>query len=315
MILVGDIGGTRTRLALAQPRAGGWGLSRIVEFATTADVVSVVAQYLADAGAPALETAAFCGAGTVAADGRIQLTNAGVLLDPGALAGAARLPGALLINDFAAIAHAIPQLPDDQLVACGGGIAAPDAPRIILGPGTGLGMALATPAEGGWVAIAGEGGHADLAPVDDEQLAAWRKLRAAHGRVSIETVLCGPGLARLHAVLTPGRPQSAEEIAEAAWRGEPAALRAVGMFTRWLGSVAGNLALTAGARGGVYIAGGIVPGWGGHFDAARFREAFEDKAPFAGWLRAIPVFVVMHPQPGLLGLAAYAAASLQERGS
>jgi glucokinase len=144
--------------------------------------------------------------------------------------------------------------------------------------------------------------------VDDEELEVWQQMRRAHGRLSAESVLSGPGLERLYAAVADGSRRSAAEIDAAAWRGEPTALKAHALFTRWLGRVAGNLALIAGARGGVYLAGGILPRWGDRFDVAEFRRAFEDKPPYTEWLRAIPAFLVTHPQPGLLGLAILAEA-------
>ena len=125
--------------------------------------------------------------------------------------------------------------------------------------------------------------------------------------MSAETVLSGPGLERLYAAIT-GKALGAADIDAAAWRGEPEAVRAHALFTRWLGRVAGNLALVAGARGGVYLAGGILPRWSGRFDVAAFRRAFEDKGQYAEWLRAIPCFLIRHPHPGLLGLAVLASA-------
>ncbi len=309
MILVGDVGGTRTRLALAARGDDGWRLTQLEERATGNDILTVIARYLADARAPRVEAAAFCGAGPVSPDGSIRLTNNNVLLEPAALAHAAGQSRAILINDFTAIAEAIPHLPAQALKQCGGGWAMASAPIVVIGPGTGLGVAIATPSAGGWVTITGDGGHADLAPVDDEELVIWQQLRVVLPRVSAESVLCGPGLERLYALLSDGERRTAAEIAEAASRGEPPALRSLAVFTRWLGHVAGNLALTAGANGGVYLAGGFLPRWGALFDKALFRAAFEDKAPHGRWLREIPTFIVMHPQPGLLGLAALAAAS------
>jgi glucokinase len=307
MILVCDVGGTRTRLALAAREAGTWRLSGLAESPTTPDVAAKVTRYLADQGERPLgiTAAAFGGAGPVGADGSIRLTNANVLLSPAELAKAAGVARVLLVNDFGAIAAAIPQLPADSLVRCGGGGSVPEAPVAVLGPGTGLGVAIGAPGPGGWRTIAGDGGHADLAPVDDEELDVWQRLRRAHGRVAAETALCGPGLERLYAVIS-GKTATAAEIDAAAWRGETDAVRAHALFTRWLGRVAGNLALIAGARGGVFLAGGILPRWGARFDAPAFRRAFEDKPPYTAWLRAIPSFVVTHPQPGLLGLAALA---------
>lgn len=302
MILVGDVGGTRMRLALAAKSGASWTLTEIEERPTAPDVPAAVARFL---GGRKVAAAAFGAAGPVAPDGSISLTNAAVRLSPPELTIAAGVSPVVLVNDFRAIAEGIPYLPQASLLPCGGGRAVPGEPVAVLGPGTGLGTAIGARAPGGWHVIQGDGGHADLAPVDDEELEAWQRLRAAHGRVAAETVLCGAGLERLYAALS-GECLGAPEIDAAAWRGEPAALRAHALFTRWLGRVAGNLALIAGARGGVYLAGGILPRWGGRFDVAAFRRAFEDKAPYAGWLRAIPAFIVMHPQPGLLGLAVLA---------
>lgn len=307
MILVGDVGGTNLRFALAEASGGDWRFTRLEQQATTPDIAGAIARYLESAGQPRLAAAALCGAGPVQVNGSIRLVNADVLLDPKELAAAARVPHALLINDFAAVAHAIPRLPAAAFTSCGKGVAHPESPRIVLGPGTGLGVAVLAPAGDGWTVIPGEGGHADLAPVDDEELEIWQKLRAQLGRVSIESVVSGPGLARVYALFAPGRDLGAAAVTDAAWRGDAAAEKSVRLFTRWLGRIAGNLALTAAARGGIYIAGGIVPTWGSRFDAAAFRAAFEDKEPHSAWLRDIPSYVVHHPQPGLFGLAVLAS--------
>jgi glucokinase len=308
MILVGDVGGTRTRLAFAEREGDGWRITGIAERRTAPDILEAVAAF-ARAAPGRVRTAAFSGAGAPAADGVIRLTNADARLDPKELAQAAGVARALVVNDFRAVAEAIPYLPSDTLLPCGGGQPMRGEPVAVLGPGTGLGVAIGAEGPGGWHAIPGEGGHVDLAPVDDEELEVWQRLRAAHGRLSVESVLSGPGLERLYAAVAGGAQLAAAEIDAAAWRGEPAALRAHAFFTRWLGRVAGNLALIAGARGGVYLAGGILPRWGGRFDGAAFRRGFEDKPPYTAWLRAIPSYLVMHPQPGLLGLAVLAEAA------
>ncbi len=302
MILVGDIGGTRTRLALATRTNGAWQLTQLREQPTGADIPRMIREFLAGISGPGIDAVAFCGAGPVADDGSIRLTNTPVLLEPAALARAAGVGRATLINDFAAVAESLPALSSAQLMPCGGGRTR-IGPRVVMGPGTGFGVAIATPAGDGWAVVAGDGGHADLAPVDDEEIDVWRRLRALHGRVSAETVLCGPGVERLHVALHGLPCLEAEQIALRAWRGEAPAARTVALFTRWLGSVAGNLALIAGALGGVYLAGGILPRWGDHFDVALFRTAFEDKPPYAEWLAGIPAYVVTHPAPALLGLA------------
>lgn len=152
--------------------------------------------------------------------------------------------------------------------------------------------------------LAGEGGHVDLAPVNEEEYLVCRRLALEHARVSAECVLSGPGLERLHAALHEhGSDSSAALISKAAQAGDAHACQTLRVFARWLGRVAGDLALSLGARGGVYLAGGIVPGWGDAFDVAAFRSGFEDKAPMRDWLAQVPSFVVTHEQPGLLGLA------------
>jgi glucokinase len=308
MILVGDVGGTRTRLAFAERASDGWRITGVQERRTSPDILEAVAAF-ARASAGKVSAAAFSGAGAPATDGSIRLTNADVKLVPRELAAAAGVIDALVVNDFRAIAEAIPHLPRDTLRPCGGGQPMRGEPVAVLGPGTGLGTAIGAAGPGGWHAIQGDGGHADLAPVDDEELEIWQRLRRLHGRLSAESVLSGPGLERLYSALADGARLGAAEIDAAAWRGEPAALEAHALFTRWLGRVAGNLALIAGARGGLFLVGGILPRWGHRFDVAAFRRAFEDKAPYTEWLRAIPSYLVMHPQPGLLGLAVLAEAS------
>ena len=304
-VLVGDVGGTNTRFAIAQPDGNDWRFEHLHQEPTVADTGAAIASYLKSVGA-APGAAAFCGAGPLLPNGSIRLVNSEVLLEPDPLARAAGVGRAILVNDFAAIAHAVPELPAAAFRPLGTGRALPAYPRVVLGPGTGLGIAVLAQAGGGWTVIPGEGGHADLAPVDDEELQVWQRLRG-QGRVSMESVLSGPGLARLYASFAPEREFTAPQVADAAWRGDETAARALRIFTRWLGRVAGNLALTACARGGVYLAGGIVPAWGARFDAKEFRAGFEDKAPHSDWLRAIPAFVVQHPQPGLYGLAVLAA--------
>lgn len=305
MILVGDVGGTHTRLALAARVDGAFEISGIETSPTTPDFAAKVARFL---DGRKVEAAAFGLAAPVTTERAIRLTNANVLLDAAELADASGLAESdvFLANDFRAIAEGLPFLPRESLIHCGGGAAVPGQPVVVLGAGTGLGASIGAPAPGGWRVIQGEGGHTDLAPVDDEEVEIWHRLRQAHGRVSAETVLSGPGLERLYAAIS-GKSLLAADIDAAAWRGEPDAARAHALFVRWLGRVAGNFALVAAARGGVYLAGGILPRWAGRFDVGAFRRAFEDKGQYREWLRAIPCFLVMHPHPGLLGLAALAS--------
>jgi len=184
------------------------------------------------------------------------------------------------------------------------------AARAVLAPGTGLGVSGLVPAaSGGFVAIEGEGGHRTLAAHDAREWAIVTALARRFGHASAERALSGPGIeATWKAIATIDgkrceRDKTAAEIAADAFAGrDPMAQEAIAVFTGLLGSVAGDLALTLGARAGVFIAGGIVPGWGERFDARRFLERFRAKGRFHSWLSAIPVHVVTRPHPGLVGV-------------
>jgi len=313
MILVGDIGGTHARLALADADGGEIRIDRQQVGPTPEDLPALIRRYLDDQGIRTVAALALCGAGPTRDDGSIRLTNHPCVLEPASLGRAAGAGRVIVVNDFAAVAHAIPALRQQDLLPCGGGQPVAGAPCVAIGAGTGLGIAALVAAGDDWVVVPGEGGHADLAPVDDEELAAWSVLRLREGRISAEMVLSGRGLERLHNAVGGAVPLDAPYIARAAAQGDVSAARAVRLFTRWLGRVAGNATLTVAARGGVYIAGGIVPAWGSSFDIAAFRAGFEDKAPFADWLARIPAFVVLHPQPAFLGLARLALAGALQR--
>ena len=303
MILVGDIGGTNARLALAKAEGSGFALQHLQRYPTPEDLPALLRNYLGEFHGQPPSAAAICGAGPMRDDGSIALTNHPSVLEPSALAEALGLDRVSLVNDFEAVAHAIPVLAANDLRACGGGKGDARAPKLVIGPGTGLGVASLVPVDGDWMALPGEGGHVDLAPVSDEELAIWQLLREQHGPLSAESLLCGTGYERLYAAVSGVATLAAEDIAGAAAKGDKDSLRASHFFTRWLGRVAGNAALTVGARGGVYIAGGIVPAWGALFDVEIFREGFEDKQGYRDWLRQIPGFVLIHPEPTLIGLA------------
>ena len=183
------------------------------------------------------------------------------------------------------------------------------AAMAVIAPGTGLGVSGLVPdGAGGFAAIEGEGGHRTLAAQSPREWAIVSALAERFGHASAERALSGPGIEALYRAVASidgvsrGGDRTAAEIAHDAFtRSDPVAVEAVATFTGFLGSVAGDLALTLGARGGVYLAGGIVPGWGGRFDAARFLGRFRAKGRFHGWLGAVPVRVVTHPHPALAG--------------
>src|SRR5581483_20307 len=214
-----------------------------------------------------------------------------------------------VINDFVADALALPHLTDEDRVQVGGGAPANNEPIGIIGPGSGLGVGALVPTITGFTPLHSEGGHVTMAAADAHEAAVIDLLRRRFDHVSAERVLSGPGLINLYAALCEvhGEPQeqfTAAQITDARTGAEhPRAREATEMFCAMLGSVAGDLALTLGARGGVYIAGGIVPRLGAAFAQSSFRARFEAKGRFRDYLAAIPTYVITRPLPAFLGLA------------
>lgn len=315
-VLVADIGGTRARFALAVGgRVGAGTTLALADFATP---LAAIRACLAAHGDPSLGGLVLALAAPV--DGTpVTLTNAGWSFDRAELAVALALPVARihLLNDFAALALALPMLSPAELRQVGGGLAVAAAPRLVLGPGTGLGVAGLVRGAAGWLAVPGEGGHATLAPGDDRESRLLELARREYGHVSAERLLCGGGLPLLHRLSgqVDGRPLGAPDtpaIVAAALAGDADCRATIDTFCGWLGSVAGNLALAFGARGGVYIGGGIVPRLGALFDRSPFRARFVAKGRFAAYLAAVPTHVILAEAPALRGAAAYAATCGEE---
>jgi glucokinase len=224
--------------------------------------------------------------------------------------GLARL---LVINDFTALALALPRLGPTDRWQLGGGEPQPGAAVGLIGPGTGLGVSGLLPdGRGGWLPIQGEGGHATLGATNPREAAVLALLREWHGHVSAERAVCGQGLVDIHRALTQldragaDAPRlAAAAITEAAVAGSDArCAEALSLFCAFLGIAAGNLALTLGARGGVYIGGGIVPRLGRWFAGSPFRARFDAKGRFAAYQQEVPVYVIDTPQsPAFLGAA------------
>jgi len=218
-----------------------------------------------------------------------------------------------VVNDFLANALSIPRLDPGDWRQIGGGTSAPGMPVGIIGAGSGLGVSGVVPAACGdrtvWVPLAGEGGHATLAPTTARESEVLDRMRRRYDHVSAERALSGPGLVNLYTMLAeidgvPAKPFTAPQITDPAIGAEePLCREAVEMFCAMLGTVAGNLALTLGARGGIYIAGGIVPKLGAAFDGSQFRRRFEAKGRFQSYLAEIPTRLITHPVPAFVGLA------------
>jgi glucokinase len=242
-------------------------------------------------------------------DDQITLTNHPWTFAVADLKARFGLDRLVVINDSYANALAVPRLSGDDVRKVGGGEPVAGMPMGIIGPGSGLGVSAVVPQGDAFTAIAGEGGHVTMAAADDEESAVLGLMRERYDHVSAERVLSGPGLVNLYNALCKlaGKPAAAliaAQISDPQTAAEDACARkATAMFCAMLGTVAGNLALTLGARGGIYIAGGIVPRLGEAFARSQFRSRFEDKGRLRAYLAAIPTFVVMRPDAALLGAA------------
>ena len=310
--LVGDIGATHARFGLVSPD-GTLLLSRTLADEDYPAIHDAIAAFLAERGAlPMPRQGAIAIASPITGD-RVAMTNhpwSFSILALKARFGFARLE---VINDFTALALALPRLtPRDRLMV-GGGAAVIGAPIGVLGPGSGLGVSGLVASGSGWIALTGEGGHATMAPATDRESAVLDRMRGHFDHVSAERALSGPGLVNLYNTLAelgrmPAQGYTAAQITDLAVRAaDSLCVETTTMFCAMLGTMAGNLALTLGARGGVYIGGGIVPRLGQTFVQSPFRQSFEAKGRFQAYLAAIPTFVVTHPLPAFLGCAALLA--------
>ncbi|MGB0747891.1 MAG: glucokinase [Magnetospiraceae bacterium] len=305
--LIADIGGTNARFALVA-ETGDIGPVTAFKCADYPSLTAAAQRFLAVA-APAQPPThgAFCVASPISGD-RVTLTNHAWAFSIAETGHALGLNPFTVINDFNAIARAIPHLGDADREKIGGGTRDPKRPIGILGAGTGLGVSSLVPTpEGHWLPFSGEGGHVTLAATTDREAEILAHLRGEFGHVSAERALSGQGLENLYgalAALSTSAPkyQTAAEITAAAGE-DSLATETVALFCGFLGNVAGNLALSLGAKGGIYIAGGIVPRLGSAFAASPFRQQFEAKGRFSDYLKPIPTYVVTHPYPALVGLA------------
>lgn len=325
MILAGDIGGTKALLLLATLRRGRPApvLERRYAVASFADFSAMLARFLEEGrqhhGSDLRLAGACFGAAGPASENRIQMTNLPWCLDAGAIAAQFGIERVQLVNDFVAAAAGVAALAPGELATLQQGEPLAEAPRVVIGAGTGLGVAYALAQGRRYRIIAGEGGHAGFAPADDEQMRLWQALHARLGRVSAEHVVSGTGLVRIYDFLCAGRPQSPalredlrSEGAAAISRhalelGDPLACRALDLFIACYGAVAGDHALALTARGGVYVAGGIARKISSRLAAGGFIAAFNAKGAHAQMNMRIPVHLVTTERLGLLGAALLAA--------
>ena len=315
-LLVGDVGGTNARFAIAR-MVGGRPVLEHHESFRGADHPTFLAGVKAFIDGCAVKpTGGVIAVAGPVTDGEIDLTNSPWRVSEAELQTLGLDP-IRLINDFEALAWGAPAVPVDELASLGGPDEGdPDATLAVLGPGTGFGVsALARDAGGHAVAMPSEGGHACFAPGDAVEDEILRILRRRYDRVSIERLICGPGLLNLHRALAEidGRGSHIDDpalITAAALENPNSPCGAtLARFCAILGCVAGDIALTTGARGGVYIAGGIAPRILPFLKASPFRERFERKGRFQDYMAAIPTHVILHRHAALLGAAQVAFAT------
>lgn len=318
-LLGADVGGTKTLLRLS--RASHGQLETLAEERFDSDAWSsltpMLETFLASKPAP---SAACIAVACPVESRRARLTNLNLTVDADEIERACGISRVRLINDFVAVGYGIESLGTADMVTLQGGQEQARAPRVVLGAGTGLGEALLVWQGDHYEVLASEGGHVDFAPADEEQIGLLRFLMARHGHVSYERVLSGSGLVAILDYLAQSAPVS-PALAEAMRAGDAAAaiaaaalqeidalaVRALDMFLRIYGAQAGNLALTAWAQGGVYVAGGIAAKILPRLQRGDFLRAFRDKGRYREALSAFPLHVLTNPRVGLAGSVAVAA--------
>ena len=307
--LIGDIGATNARFAIAD-EAGVHGeeILKCEDYPTLKDAAEAYLVKVRPTERPRRASIAI--AGPVVGD-RFEMTNHAWSFSIEETRQALKLETFNLLNDFKALALAVPHLEEKDLRKMNDATVAKEAPIGIIGPGTGLGVASLIWDGGRYVPVPGEGGHVTMPAKTQREFDIFRELvREKYHHVSAERVCSGKGLANLYQAICslegrnlPGR--TPEDISTAALRGtDPLCTEALDLMIAFLGRIAGNLALTLGAHGGIYVAGGIVNRLGGYFYKSTFIEEFVDKGRFRDYMEAIPVFTILHPFPAFVGLRA-----------
>ena len=320
-LLVADIGGTHVRFGRVVAEGASLDGVRSYRCADFASPIESVNRYFTDVGMPSAERVAVAIA-TVVQSGPIKLTNSDWVFEAESFKQSVGASGIEVFNDFEAIALVLPYLAPDDYAVIGNVTLDQRLPMAVLGPGTGLGVAGIVPIRGDadhWQTVCGEGGHVSIPCATPWQHAVIAAAQRELGHVSAEQLVSGIGLPALYRAVAAVENRSAEtlEAAEIGARGasrtDALCERTLDTFCGILGTLAANLALTLGARGGVFIAGGIVPQWGDFFAQSSFREHFENHGRYREYLSAISTAVITAPYPGLMGLMQHAAHTLPAR--
>jgi glucokinase len=309
-VLLADIGGTNARFALlANGTVGTVTHMAVSDYGSFGEALSVYLGRIPEAGT--VRAAILAVSGAVQSD-HCALTNNPWVIDAADLRAVYGFSTVRLINDFEAVAWSLPRLSPDKLLQIGGRQPVVGAPFAVLGPGTGLGMAVSIPHATGHLVLSSEGGHSTMAGNSSREDAVIAYLRQRFGHISAERVLSGNGLENLHAALAaldnlmlPRR--LAAEITQAGVEGTcPTSRAAIDMFCAMLGTVAGNLALTLGARGGIFVAGGILHHMPEYFVRSQFRARFEQKGRLSKYLEPVPAYLILDEDAAFVGLGTLA---------
>jgi glucokinase len=316
--LLADIGGTYARFTLQQA-PGRFVHTASLLCAEHADFHAAVTAYLGrlpDGVAATVEHAAIAIANPVEGD-EVRMTNYHWRFSIEQMRQRLGLSTLVVVNDFTALAMALPRLAPGQRRQVGGGQARENSVIGVIGAGSGLGVSGLIPLDDGYVALGTEGGHTSFAPRDEREIAILRHGLTRYPHLSFERLLSGPGLELIHRALCgraglPAEPLSAPEITRRALdHADALCEETLQAFCSILGTAAANLAVTLGALGGIYIGGGIVPRLGEYFDRSPFRARFEDKGRFSDYVRLIPTFVVTAEHATFDGVAAILTAQLR----
>jgi len=315
--LLADIGGTNARFAL-ETEPGEISQIRVYPCAEYPTIEDVLKKYLKDTKVGRVNHAAIAIANPVDGD-QVSMTNFKWAFSIEATRRALGFDTLLVVNDFTALAMALPGLTDAQRTQVGGGSRRQNSVIGLLGPGTGLGVSGLIPADDRWIALGSEGGHATFAPMDEREDIVMQYARKKWPHVSFERVAAGPGIELIYRALAARDKKRVAPTVDPAYvvdrahAGDALALEAVECFCGILGTFAGNLAVTLGALGGIYIGGGVVLKLGELFLRSSFRERFEAKGRFAPYLANVPTYLITAEYPAFLGVSAILAEQLSNR--
>lgn len=306
-VLAGDVGGTNARFVLFENGQFNQASLHSLPVDRHNDLADTIADYMAKTNCSALDKIALSVASTARYEDEMALTNCTVRFSVSGLVERFRLQGAHVINDFTAAALGVVSLPAEHLHVVHKGKPDASAPRAVLGPGTGLGVSGLVYSGDHWIPLQGQGGHVTAVVQTQRELSINNVLAEQFGHVSAERYLSGPGLVSVYNAICqldnlPLQCESPTEITAKAIAAEcPACIEVMQLFCKLLGVVAGNLALTLGASGGIYISGGIVPRLGNYFLKSDFLAELHNKGRFSDFIADMPVWLVKSGEPALYG--------------